>query len=506
MPASDSVPARLRAIYDINLITAREHTGRHEYDGVVQDLSPGGVAAALARLGNGADPDDAYDAALLRAHEALIRFEVEELEAHRQNPMWHTANLDLSCYDREYAPLEDREAARGRHLAAWPDAVDAAIEALDRVPAPLARALLPSAEGLAASVPDGAPAAEAALAAHARFVAHIRNLAENGDPDASLGAGRLAAYMGALEGTAVDLGKLGERADAERDRLLGLLAEACNRLRPGAAPRDVVAELVRDHPTEAEAIYAEATAQIEEATRFALERDLIDDPGGECLVGPAPPARRWAMAMMSWAAPYETDAPSWYYVTPPDPEWPEDEQNQWLQVFSRTTLPAITVHEVTPGHFAHGRFMRRIESDYRRSILSYAFTEGWAHYAEELYVEEGFRADDPRFTIGVCIEALIRVTRLAATIGIHSGAMSVDDAAQRFEHDAFIEGPAARQEAERATYDPGYGAYTWGKLAIRDLRDRARSEWGSGFNYRRFHHAMLDLGAPPLGLLDHALA
>lgn len=210
--------------------------------------------------------------------------------------------------------------------------------------------------------------------------------------------------------------------------------------------------------------------------------------------------------MMSWAAPYEADAPSWYHVTPPDPSWPEDEQNQWLQVFSRTTLPAITVHEVTPGHFAHGRFTRRIQSDYRRSILSYAFVEGWAHYAEELYVEEGFRGDDPRFTIGVCIEALIRVTRLASTIGIHSGAMSVDEATRRFEQDAFIEGPAARQEAERATYDPGYGAYTWGKLAIRDLREQARAEWGSAFTYRRFHHAMLDLGAPPLGLLSHALS
>ena len=505
MPA-ENIPARLRAIYDLNVAGARESTGRHEYDGTVQDLSPAGVAAGLARLGVGNDPDDSYDAALLHAAEALIRHELGSMEEHRRNPLWHIGNLDLSCYDREYAASGEREAARRRHLAGWPDAVDAAIESLDRVPAPVATALLGSAEGLAAGVPAEVPEADAALAAHARLVGHLQSFAEKGSPDASLGAAQLAALMGAYEATDVDLGRLAERADQERDRLQSLLAEACNRLRPGAAPRDVVEELVRDHPTEPAAIYAEASAQIEEATRFALERDLIDDPGGECLVGPAPPARRWAMAMMSWAAPYEADAPSWYHVTPPDPDWPDDEQNQWLQVFSRTTLPAITVHEVTPGHFAHGRFMRRIESDYRRSILSYAFTEGWAHYAEELYVEEGFRADDPRFTIGVCIEALIRVTRLASTVGIHSGTMDVAEATHRFEQDAFTEGPAARQEAERATYDPGYGAYTWGKLAIRDLRDRARSEWGSGFSYRRFHHAMLDLGAPPLGLLDHALS
>lgn len=500
------MPARLRAIYDLNVAGAREAIGRHEYDGVVQDLSPAGVTAGLARLGDGPDPDDDYDAALLRAGEGLIRHELVELQEHRRNPLWHISNLDLSCYEREYAPVEEREAALQRHVAAWPDAIDAAIEALDRVPAPVARAILPSAEGLAAGVPAASPASEPAHAAHARFVEHLRESAENGDPDASLGARQLAALMGAYEGTSVDLAQLAERADAERDRLREMLADACARLRPGVDPREVVRELVRDHPTQAEEIYAEASAQIDEATHFALERALIDDPGGVCLVGPAPPARRWAMAMMAWAAPFEPDAASWYHVTPPDPEWPQEEQDQWLQVFSRTTLPAITVHEVTPGHFAHARFMRRLKSDYRRSILSYGFVEGWAHYSEELFVEEGFRAEDPRFTIGVCIEALIRVTRLASTIGIHCGSMDVDEATKRFVEDAFIEGPAARQEAERATYDPGYGAYTWGKLAIRDLRDRARHEWGTGFSYRRFHHAMLDLGAPPIGLLDHALA
>lgn len=504
--AGAGVPSRLRALYDLSVAGARESIGRHEYDGVVQDLSPTGVAAGLARLGDGPEPTDAYDTALLRASEEWARHELGELQEHRRSPFWHISNLDVSCYDRDYAPLGDREAARRRHLSGWPDAVDAAVESLDRVPAPVAAAMLSSAEGLAAGVPAAIPEAEAALAAHARFVAHVRGFAESGEPDASLGAEQLAALMGAYEATPVDLGRLGERADAERDRLRELLAGACAQLRPGAPSREVIAELVRDHPTEPEEIYAEAREQIDEATRFALERDLIDEPGGECLVGPAPPARRWAMAMMAWAAPYEPDAPSWYHVTPPDPEWSEEERRQWLQVFSRTTLPAITVHEVTPGHFAHARFMRRLESDYRRSILSYAFVEGWAHYAEELFVEEGFRGDDPRFTIGVCIEALIRVTRLASTIGIHSGAMDVDEATQRFSDDAFIEGPAARQEAERATYDPGYGAYTWGKLAIRDLRDRARREWGSGFSHRRFHHAMLDLGAPPLGLLDHALA
>ena len=69
-------------------------------------------------------------------------------------------------------------------------------------------------------------------------------------------------------------------------------------------------------------------------------------------------------------------------------------------MFSRATLPAITVHEVAPGHFAHGRRLRTVTSDVRRTLHSLAFVEGWAHYGEEVCVEEGFREQDPRFAAG----------------------------------------------------------------------------------------------------------
>jgi hypothetical protein len=83
--------------------------------------------------------------------------------------------------------------------------------------------------------------------------------------------------------------------------------------------------------------------------------------------------------------------------------------------------------------------------------------------------------------------------------------MTVDDATARFETDAFLLGPAARSEAARATYDPTYGRYTWGKLEIMSLRDEARSAWGTRFSLRRFHEALLALGAPPLGTMGDAL-
>jgi hypothetical protein len=285
---------------------------------------------------------------------------------------------------------------------------------------------------------------------------------------------------------------------------MGLLAESCARLGRSGAPLDVVRELVRDHP-DANGVIEAARVGTEKAIAFTREKDLVPYHDGECLVGLAPESRRWAMAMMAWNSPGEPEGPSWYHITPPDPSWPERDQEEWLEVFSHTTLPAINVHEVAPGHFSHARALRRAPSEVRRLLQSMSFIEGWAHYAEELCVEEGFEAGDPRFAIGVWVEALIRVTRLACAIGVHTGQMTVEEGARRFESDTHLAGPAALSEARRATFDPTYGRYTWGKLLILDLRERARTEWGTGFTVQRFHKALLDLGSPPLGLIGAIL-
>ncbi len=100
----------------------------------------------------------------------------------------------------------------------------------------------------------------------------------------------------------------------------------------------------------------------------------------------------------------------------------------------------------------------------------------------------------------------MRVTRLKASLGIHSGTMTVDDATRAFEESAFLSGPAARSEADRATYDPTYGRYTWGKLEILRLRDEAVAAWGERYSHLRFHQALMALGAPPLGLIGDILS
>ncbi|MGH3167978.1 MAG: DUF885 family protein, partial [Trebonia sp.] len=289
--------ARVRAVCDMNVGDAREYSGRHEYDGVPQDLSPSAVAAGLTRItaarSAGEPVADAHDEAHLRAFEDLQQVVFGDLGLHRSNPMYLLGELDLACYDKDYAPAAAREEARARHLAAWPRTIDAALESLDQVSAPVAQALLSGIRGLAAGIPaDADPAARsAAVAAHERLVAHIERTAESGPPDAALGGPALATLLSTAEAIPVDLDDLARRADAERDRLLARLADSAAKIDTGRPPLDVARELVRDHPDTA-GVISSAKYWTQRALDFTRERDLMPVNDGTCLVGLAPESRR----------------------------------------------------------------------------------------------------------------------------------------------------------------------------------------------------------------------
>src|SRR6185312_1983186 len=241
-PRVAGMEPRLRAVCDLGVAEAREGAGRHEYDGRLQDLSPGGVRRGLAALGGDPLPDP-YDEALVAAQEAGLRAFYGELRLHRRNPMPHLANLDVSGYDREYAPAGQRSEARTRHLASWPAAVDGSVAALDEMTPAIATATLSAARGLSVGLDADDPVESAALAAHARLVAHLEAAAGSGDGSgdggdgadgalgpAALGADGLTLLLSATEATDVDLTALAARAEAERDRLRAMLDEACGRL------------------------------------------------------------------------------------------------------------------------------------------------------------------------------------------------------------------------------------------------------------------------------------
>jgi len=138
----------------------------------------------------------------------------------------------------------------------------------------------------------------------------------------------------------------------------------------------------------------------------------------------------------------------------------------------------------------------------RKSILfsSSAFVEGWAHYCEQMMIDEGFRKNDTGVRLGQLAESLIRLCRCIVGIRLHCEDMSVEQAVRFFREEAFLEEPTARREAERGTFDPSYILYSAGKLMLLKLREDYKAHVGAKYTLRDFHDTLLGNGTVPIWL------
>ena len=193
---------------------------------------------------------------------------------------------------------------------------------------------------------------------------------------------------------------------------------------------------------------------------------------------------------------------AFYYITDVDPAWPPERQDEHLRDFNYGALWSISIHEVFPGHFLHYQHLRQVESTLRKSILfsSSAFVEGWAHYCEQMMIDEGFRKNDVGVRLGQLAESLVRLCRCIVGIRLHCEDMSVEQAVRFFREEAFLEEPNARREAERGTFDPSYILYSAGKLMLLKLREDYKAHLGAKFSLRGFHDTLLGNGTVPIWL------
>jgi uncharacterized protein (DUF885 family) len=221
------------------------------------------------------------------------------------------------------------------------------------------------------------------------------------------------------------------------------------------------------------------------------------------LVDEAPPYQRWNFAYIVIPGPYEKGLPSTYYISPPDPKWPAAEQKAYLP--GRSSLLFTSAHEVWPGHFLQFLHSNRAPSKFAQVFQTYAFVEGWAHYAEEMMYDAGLDADDPSIHVGQLTEALLRNVRFLSAIGLHTGRMSVAESKKMFRESAFADAGNAGQQAARGTFDPAYLNYTLGKLMIRKLRDDWTASRGGRSAWRDFHDQFLRYGGPPIPLVRNAM-
>ena len=225
--------------------------------------------------------------------------------------------------------------------------------------------------------------------------------------------------------------------------------------------------------------------------------------------------RATSFASMDTPGPFEKRATeAFYYVTPVEPDWSEEQKEEWLTSFNYYTSDVISIHEAYPGHYVQFLHLNASNATRVEKILhSYAFVEGWAHYCEQMMLDQGFGGPKQppgteeelkraaKYRIAQASEALLRLCRLCAAIKMHTQNMSVDDATKFFQENCYYEEKPARAEAMRGTFDYGYLSYTLGKLQIMKLRDDYQAQQGAEFSLEKFHDEILKHGMPPIRLL-----
>ena len=270
-------------------------------------------------------------------------------------------------------------------------------------------------------------------------------------------------------------------------------------------PAEVMKALSEDHPKETELI-AFVAASLEDARKFVVEKQLVTLPSEvRPKVSETPGfARAATFASMDTPGAYETVATeAFYYVTPTETFWDEKHKEEHLRMFNRWVTPIINVHEAFPGHYLQFLWRKQLPTKTRKLYGVSSNSEGWAHYTEQMIVDQGFGGGDPRMRLAQLQEALVRDCRYVAGIKMHTAGWTVDQATKLFEEKSFSEPANAREEARRGTYNPTYLYYTYGKIEIQALAAEYKAKKGG--TLRDFHDAFVRLGTLPLPLVRRLL-
>jgi uncharacterized protein (DUF885 family) len=519
--------------------------GMHEYDGKITDYSRLALDAELFRLKKYEDrlqkfeltklsQRQSIDLRILQAGICKEIFQREAMAIFERDPMVYARAADVNIYiKRNFAPLEDRVHSIIAIESQVPNILIAAKTNLDAVlPKPKVELAIQIAKGsadflrknlieaiadlkderLRAEFSESNRKAAGALADYAGWLERER--LPKATADFALGEEKFHRML--LETELVDLApeKILEIGLTQLRKEQKAFADAAQKIDPEKSPAEVFKSMQAEHPTP-ESLLADVNKDLESIRKFVVTRKLVTIPSEiRARVKETPQYRRaTSFASMDTPGAFEKRATeAYYYVTPPENDWPPLQKDEWLTAFNFYTADVVSIHEVYPGHYV--QFLRLNASPatkVEKIFGSYAFIEGWAHYCEKLMIDEGYGTvanpsqDDlkraAKYRMAQADDAMLRLCRLCVAIKMHTQNMTVEEATKFFEDNCYYEEKPAHAEAMRGTFDPGYLNYTLGKLQILKLRDDYKAQEGANYSALKFHNELLNHGMPPIRLL-----
>ncbi len=309
-----------------------------------------------------------------------------------------------------------------------------------------------------------------------------------------------------------------EMVDTPLDRLLALGFEnlrqnqaefrrTAARIDPKRTPDQVLEDLERDHPAP-DQLLSTFRGVLGGLKDFIEQHHIVTIPSPVLpIVEETPPFERaLTFASMDTPGPFEKVAKEAFFnVTLPEPNWPKQQVEEHMEGFNRGTVISTAVHEVYPGHYTQFLWLKQAPAKVRKLIGCSSNAEGWAHYTEQMMLDEGYGNGDPKLRLGQLQDALLRNARYIVGIEMHTGKMTYEQGIDFFVKEGYQTRANAERETKRGTSDPTYLYYTLGKLQILKLRQDYKQMKGSKYSLEEFHNRFLAQGYPPVKLVRRAL-
>jgi uncharacterized protein (DUF885 family) len=281
-------------------------------------------------------------------------------------------------------------------------------------------------------------------------------------------------------------------------------------------PSEVLAVLAAMHPAP-DKLLDTFRGTFDGLIAFIREKYIITIPQGPkpTLQETPPFMRATTTASMDTPGPFETKATESYFnVTLPAPGDSPEDVASLMAAFNIGTIFSTSTHETYPGHYMQYLWTSRAPSKLRKVFAANTNVEGWAHYCEQMMLEQGYAqpgigakdALEAKYIhLGQLQDALLRDARFVVGIRMHTGTMSIEEAQKFFVDEGYQPAKIASIETKRGTSDPTYLYYTLGKLQILKLREDYKKKTGADFVLGKFHDAFMGQGFPPVAIIRQTL-
>lgn len=522
--------------------------GFHQYDDQLEDYSRASIDRQIALLKKfkqefatqfpnikpGSDVGEWIDLSLLRDDINGHLLSLENIRGWDKNPDQYSSNISNSIFvimARTYAPPDQRLRSVIAREKQIPAVFVAARQNLKNPPPIFVQVALQQIPGIVGFFQKDVPEAFKEVkdqklldefhATNQKVIDELnqykdwieKDLKPQAHGDFRIGADNFSKKLLYDEDVDIPLPRLLEIGWANLRKNQAAFKAAAAKIDPSKTPQQILEELEKDHPAPDKLLqtFRDTLGGLRD---FLEQHHIVGMPSQVLPIVEETPAfeRALTFASMDTPGPYEKVAKEAYFnVTLPEPDWKPEQVEEHMEEFNRGTVISTAVHEVYPGHYTQFLWVPSAPSKVRKLLGCSSNAEGWAHYSEQMMLDEGYgrtpgKDEDHdvaflKLRLGQLQDALLRNARFIVGIEMHTGKMTMDQGIDFFVKEGYQTRANGTVETHRGTSDPTYLYYTLGKLEILHLREDYKKKMGSNFSLENFHNEFLKQGFPPIKLV-----